>query len=117
MGTFYSSVTSLLSKYHFVTIKEFCETLRARQCEAQTSSVKLFLVIHVVSVHLVQPHTKQSHLTRLFPKDMTLYTYVVYPLCMMFGLNVCGVVRKVCCYLHLVTQICVKCNLNVKISF
>ena len=50
MGTFYSSVTSLLSKYHFVTIKEFCETLRARQCEAQTSSVKLFLVIHVVSV-------------------------------------------------------------------
>jgi len=112
MGTFYFSVISLLSKYHFVTIKEFCETLRARQCEAQTSSAKLFLVIHVVSVHLVQPHTKQSHLTRLFPKDMTLHTYVVYP-----RINVCGVVRKVCCYLHLVTQICVKCNLNVKISF
>jgi hypothetical protein len=94
MGTFYSSVASLLSKYHFVTIKEFFETLRARQCEAQTSSVILFHVIHVVSVYLVQPHTKQSHLTRLFPKDMPLYKYVVYLLCMTFRLNVCGVLRE-----------------------
>jgi len=117
MATVYFSVTSLLSKYHFMTIKEFCETLRAMQCEARTSSSKLFHVIHAVTVYLVQPHTKQSHLTPLFPKDITLYTYVVYPLYMMFRLNVCGLVRKVYCYIHLGTQICVKCNLNPKISF
>ena len=117
MDTVYSSVTSLLSKYHFLTIKEFCETLRAMQFEAQTSFAKLFHVIHAVSVYLVQPHTKQSHLTRLFPKDMTLSMYVAYSLYMLFWLNVCGLVRKVYCYIHLVSQICVKCNLNVKISF
>ena len=92
MDTVYSSVITLLSKYHFMMIMEFCETLRARKCEAQNSSAELFHVIHVVGVYLTTHEAKPPN--PFIPQGYDfLRTWLA--ICMMFRLNVCDIVKKV----------------------